>query len=142
MEANDSTTTIVGALFTFIAVCYASLRTSSASQLGSLGMSSDHKAEDSAVLLDDDDALEDGKSSKKSGANDDERTSVLYNWSFFHLTFALASMYLMMVLTDWGVVRYVQCQQSLLRFVHTSVTTVLLECCLRARAWARAHLAA
>ena len=115
MDANDSTTTIVGAMFTFIAVCYASLRTSSASQLGSLGMSADHDAdaEASAVLLDDDDDdLEAGegtgngaKSGSKAGKGDDERNSVLYNWTFFHLTFAFASMYLMMVLTDWGMIR-------------------------------------
>jgi len=116
MDANDTTTTVVGAMFTFIAVCYASLRTSSASQLGSLGMTADHDAEAGAALLDDndddDDNLESGEgdATKSSGKGkgsrgDDERNSVLYNWTFFHLTFAFASMYLMMVLTDWGMIR-------------------------------------
>lgn len=34
--------------------------------------------------------------------DDDEDCGVRYNWSFFHLTFALASLYIMMHLTNWG----------------------------------------
>jgi len=36
--------------------------------------------------------------------DEDEDSPVPYNYSFFHVTFALAAMYLGMVLTNWAVV--------------------------------------
>lgn len=97
---NNITTIIIGAFFTFVSVCYASLRSTSASQLGKLGMPTD--TENQALIHengdDDDDDVESG--GRKGG--DNERDGVMYNWSMFHLTFALASLYMMMVLTDWA----------------------------------------
>lgn len=116
LEANDNATTIIGAMITFIAVAYSSLRTSSASQLGSLGMgdssestallNADADADDDELEGDDDGGESGGaKKGRKQHVVDDEGDAVLYNWSFFHLTFAFASLYLMMVLTDWAVIR-------------------------------------
>jgi len=44
---------------------------------------------------------------KRSGGDgdakvwDNEEESVAYNWSIFHLTFAAATLYVMMTLTNW-----------------------------------------
>jgi len=45
---------------------------------------------------DDDVKLEDGEK-----VYDDEKEGVAYNYSFFHLMFFLASLYIMMTLTHW-----------------------------------------
>jgi len=91
----------IAALLTFIAVAYSSLRTSSASQIGKIGMEAGKDKEKQALLdsSTDDDDMEAG-----SPTRDNEQEEVLYNWSHFHLTFALASLYISMVLTDWMVI--------------------------------------
>eukprot|EP00055_Hartaetosiga_balthica_P008532 m.32078 g.32078 ORF g.32078 m.32078 type:complete len:434 (+) comp6360_c0_seq1:153-1454(+) len=88
---GSTTTRVVGAMLTFAAVAYSSLRTSHASQLGKLGM--DQENGEKEMLLDE-------SSAEEGGSN--EHGGVKYNWSFFHLTFMLASFYLMMVITDWA----------------------------------------
>lgn len=40
-----------------------------------------------------------GESGKRVWDNEDE--GVAYNWSFFHIMFALATLYVMMTLTNW-----------------------------------------
>ena len=37
----------------------------------------------------------------EEGGNDSERDGVQYSWSMFHLMFALATLYIMMTLTNW-----------------------------------------
>ncbi|KAJ3636446.1 hypothetical protein Zmor_028536, partial [Zophobas morio] len=41
-----------------------------------------------------------------SDSGDDELEGCRYNWSFFHWTFALASLYVMMLLTDWDQIAF------------------------------------
>lgn len=99
MTSNDTATTVIGAMLTFLAVCYSSLRTSSASQLGKLGMGGDAEAAYLLAEKNDDD---------ESGGQtvvDNEEEAVTYNWSLFHLIFALASLYLMMVLTNFATLK-------------------------------------
>lgn len=101
-----STATIVlGAILTFVAVGYSALRTSSASQMGKLGMGGSD--ESSATLLDESTGDADDDDDGESGGQkivDNERQSVIYSWTFFHLVFCVAALYITMVLTDWNVV--------------------------------------
>jgi hypothetical protein len=48
--------------------------------------------------LDDDDEDDDEEYDMK----DDEKNGCQYNYTFFHLVFALAAMYIAMVLTNWN----------------------------------------
>lgn len=108
MKISEHTATVVGALFTFAAVAYASLRTSPASSVGKLGMNTEDEDGENRPLNstkdDDDDMLESGKDGDDE-RDDDESGAVLYNWCYFHITFALATLYLMEVMTDWGAIR-------------------------------------
>jgi hypothetical protein len=105
MKISEHTATVVGAMFTFAAVAYASLRTSPASTVGKLGMNNtDENGESRPLKSDsDDDLLESGKGDDER--EDDEAGATLYNWCYFHLTFAMATLYLMEVMTDWGAIR-------------------------------------
>lgn len=97
----DTAATIVGALLTFLAVAYSSIRTSSSSQLGRLGMANEDESQ-SLILQNSGADVEGGE---RQGRRDDEEDGVNYNWSFFHLTFMMAAFYLMMVITDWANIR-------------------------------------
>lgn len=55
-----------------------------------------------ASALDEDD--EDDEDEVVGEARDDERTGTRYNYSWFHVIFAIAAMYVAMLLTDWNIV--------------------------------------
>ena len=42
-----------------------------------------------------------GSSTADPAESSDERDGVTYNWSLFHLMFALATLFVMMTLTNW-----------------------------------------
>lgn len=84
---------IVGAIFTIISVVYSTLRAgSSGNEL--LGTSSDVEK---APLVTDTVADPEGD----NAIPDDETEGTAYNYSFFHLSFALGAMYVCMLLTNW-----------------------------------------
>lgn len=48
--------------------------------------------------------LEGGQTSEDDHSGklfDDEKEGVAYSWSFYHFTFAMATLFLMMTLTNW-----------------------------------------
>lgn len=87
-------TLVLGMLTTIVSVIYSALRAGSSTTF--LSPPSSPRAGGSKPLLESED-LEDGKNKKTEG----EGQPVSYSYTFFHLIFALASMYSAMLLSGW-----------------------------------------
>ncbi|KAG6575017.1 Serine incorporator 3 [Cucurbita argyrosperma subsp. argyrosperma] len=87
-------TLVLGMLTTVLSVIYSALRAGSSTTF--LSPPSSPRAGGSKPLLEAED-LEDGKNKKTEG----EGQPVSYSYTFFHLIFALASMYSAMLLSGW-----------------------------------------
>ncbi|KAK2646901.1 hypothetical protein Ddye_022096 [Dipteronia dyeriana] len=94
-KASSITTLILGMLTTVLSVIYSALRAGSSTTL--LSPPSSPKSGGSKPLLEGED-VEEGKEKKKET---EEARPVSYSYSFFHLIFALASMYSAMLLSGW-----------------------------------------
>jgi hypothetical protein len=101
-DGTKATALIIGAVFTIVSVVYSTIRTASASSdlLGNTSSSTDIEksplvtsttADGSVVVVDQSDGP----------IEDDEAESTVYNYTHFHLSFALGSMYICMLLTNW-----------------------------------------
>jgi len=83
---------IVGAMFTLVAVLYCTLRGGSSDIVGKSAV--EERATFNALAPEVDVEAEEDE-------HDDEVQSTAYNYSFFHLTYLLGSMYLCMLFTNW-----------------------------------------
>ncbi|KAH6755548.1 Serinc-domain containing serine and sphingolipid biosynthesis protein [Perilla frutescens var. hirtella] len=92
-KAVSMGTLILGMLTTVLSVLYSALRAGSSTTF--LSPPSSPRAGDKKPLLESED-MESGK-----GKNEGEARPVSYSYTFFHLIFALASMYSAMLLSGW-----------------------------------------
>jgi len=87
---------VLGVMFTFLAIIYSALSTGSSTNVDETSKLIKEKKDKKDI--------EDGSESIEKPNDSDEEIPVSYNYSFFHLTFGLAVMYLSMVLTNWVLV--------------------------------------
>ncbi|KAJ1680922.1 hypothetical protein LUZ63_023858 [Rhynchospora breviuscula] len=123
-----TTTVVIGAVFTFLAIAYSTSRAATQSttlvasaaphstraptKKDSLRIQALMAAVEAGAIpasaLDeeeDDDEIETRSELGAADESDDERQGTRYNYSFFHFVFAIAACYTAMLLTDWRFVR-------------------------------------
>merc|ERR1711907_358942 len=109
MDINDGSTNVklVGLLFTFVAVLWSAVRNGS-------------HTDTSAPLMTDNTSYE-TEARSSTAPQDDEQEGVQYSYSQFHVVFALAAMYIAMLLTRWGEIQQDEISELVIRDSETSV---------------------
>ncbi|KAJ3130390.1 hypothetical protein HK098_002619 [Nowakowskiella sp. JEL0407] len=101
--STERTTVIVGAMLTFLAIAYSTSRAATSSMVSG-------SEERTGLLLGERGAnatkIEDGYGDDENDKYpaDDEKDGVQYNYTYFHIVFALAAMYLAMLITNWNTI--------------------------------------
>uniref|UniRef100_A0AAX7SXL4 Serine incorporator 3 n=1 Tax=Astatotilapia calliptera TaxID=8154 RepID=A0AAX7SXL4_ASTCA len=88
---------VVGLIIFILCILYSSIRSSSNSQVNKLTMAS----KDSVILAEGGSTELSEESTGPRRVEDNERDMVQYSYSFFHFMLFLASLYIMMTLTNW-----------------------------------------
>jgi len=94
-KTSKAATVIIGAIFTIVSVVYSTVRTASASS----DLLGEPDVEKSPLVASEgagDESNVDGKQ-----IDDDEEDETTYNYTHFHIAFAVGSMYVGMLLTNW-----------------------------------------
>jgi hypothetical protein len=103
---------LTGAAFTIVAVCWSTIRMSTKGNdllEGGIGAGTDASyasIQEEKLLpeLHEDNipgSFSQDEDNGAAGIEDDEKNEVTYNYSFFHITFMLGTMYVFMIITDW-----------------------------------------
>jgi len=91
-QGTKAFTLIIGAIFTIVSVVYSTVRTASADLMGDGGI-------EQTPLVNE--AANNPSEEEKEKLEDDEEEENTYNHTYFHLAFAMGSMYVGMLLTNW-----------------------------------------
>jgi hypothetical protein len=101
---TQTTTVILGSLFTFLALAYSTSRAATDFHESGEPLLSQHHLNDAVEAG----AISLNSNGDTSGLQDDEKDGVMYNYSFFHFVFLIASMYLAMLVTNWDSVVFTE----------------------------------